>query len=106
MTVIITKFLDKINSVVKKAGNKWVLLLCSTAFVMIFVLIFHAFMTVQAKTEELEAIKLEYQQCLERNQEINALLEGTDEELIERIAREEYGYVLPGERIIVVSPGE
>ncbi|MBR2868571.1 MAG: septum formation initiator family protein [Clostridia bacterium] len=55
---------------------------------------------VKAQQDINETLSLTHQQMIQENAELEARIEnGNEEENIDRIAREEYGYALPDERV-------
>ncbi len=57
-------------------------------------------MQVRAQEDNVESLKTQYQQQLDDNSELQRLIEeGNESEYIEKIAREQYGYAKPDERV-------
>ncbi len=57
-------------------------------------------MQVRAQENTVEDLKAQYQQQIEENDELQALIEeGNESDYIEKIAREQYGYAKPDERV-------
>ncbi len=57
-------------------------------------------MQVRAQENNVESLKAEYQQQLDENAELKHLIEeGNESDYIEKIAREQYGYAKPDERV-------
>ena len=57
-------------------------------------------MQVRAQENTVEDLKAQYQQQLDDNSELQRLIEeGNESEYIEKIAREQYGYAKPDERV-------
>ena len=57
-------------------------------------------MQVRAQENNVEELKTQYQQQLDENAELQQLIEeGNESEYIEKIAREQYGYAKPNERV-------
>lgn len=55
---------------------------------------------VHAQENDVEELKSEYQQQLDENAELQRLIdEGNESDYIEKIAREQYGYAKPDERV-------
>lgn len=55
---------------------------------------------VRAQENNVESLKAQYQQQLDDNSELQRLIEeGNESEYIEKIAREQYGYAKPDERV-------
>lgn len=55
---------------------------------------------VRAQEQSVENLKAQYQQQLDDNSELQRLIEeGNESEYIEKIAREQYGYAKPDERV-------
>ena len=57
-------------------------------------------MQVRAQENNIEGLKNQYQQQIDENAELQQLIEeGNESEYIEKIAREQYGYAKPDERV-------
>ncbi len=57
-------------------------------------------MQVHAQQNNLDNLKVQHQQQLDENAELGKLIEeGNESEYIEKIAREQYGYAKPDERV-------
>ncbi len=55
---------------------------------------------VRAQENNVEDLKAQYQQQLDENEELKHLIEeGNESDYIEKIAREQYGYAKPDERV-------
>ena len=62
---------------------------------------------IASKRQELEALQEQLALQLAENTELSRLLEdGTEQEIIERIARDRLGYAKPGERVFVDTSGK
>ncbi len=62
---------------------------------------------IASKRQELTALQEQVQLQLAENTELTRLLEdGTEQEIIERIARDRLGYAKPGERVFVDTSGK
>ena len=83
----------------KKRSIILIVLLC--ALVVYFVATLISIQSkVRAQQNVNESLSATYQQKLEENAELEERIEnGKEEENIDRIAREEYGYALPDERV-------
>lgn len=83
----------------KKRSIILIVLLC--ALVVYFVATLISIQSkVRAQQNINESLSATYQQKLEENAELEDRIEnGNEEENIDRIAREEYGYALPDERV-------
>jgi len=103
--------MEKINSYIDRFSKK---LQSNPFFVagVIFVGLLLIFGIVQSKSsiksrqEELLQIQEQCEQQRMENEALSELLENSDAEYIEQMAREELDYVLPGERVYIVRPGE
>ena len=61
---------------------------------------------IASKRQELEAVQAQLEAQIAENTELQRVLEsGTEEEIIERIARDNLGYAKPGERVFVDTSG-
>ncbi|MBQ8762600.1 MAG: septum formation initiator family protein [Clostridia bacterium] len=57
-------------------------------------------MQVRAQENTVDELKAQYQQQIDENKELQALIdEGNESDYIEKIAREQYGYAKPDERV-------
>ena len=57
-------------------------------------------MQVRAQENTVEDLKAQYQQQVDENNELQQLIEeGNESDYIEKIAREQYGYAKPDERV-------
>ena len=62
---------------------------------------------IASKKQELKAVEEQLHIQLAENTELHRLLEdGTEQEIIERIARDRLGYAKPGERVFVDTSGK
>ena len=62
---------------------------------------------ISSKKQELEAVQEQLDAQLAQNTELSRILEeGTEQEIIERIARDQLGYAKPGERVFVDTSGK
>ncbi len=62
---------------------------------------------IASKRQELEAVQAQLDAQIAENTELQRVLEsGTEEEIIERIARDNLGYAKPGERVFVDTSGK
>ncbi len=62
---------------------------------------------ISSKKQELEAVQEQLEAQLAQNTELTRILEeGTEQEIIERIARDQLGYAKPGERVFVDTSGK
>lgn len=62
---------------------------------------------IASKRQELEAVQAQLDAQEAENTELQRVLEsGTEEEIIERIARDNLGYAKPGERVFVDTSGK
>ena len=81
--------------------------ICFTVFGYLLVSFISLQVEISAKKAALEELTGQYEQQLAENAELQAVLDGgNEEEYIERIAREQRGYVYPDERVYYdVTPG-
>ena len=61
--------------------------------------------TISSKQAELDAINEQIAQQQSENEELERILSGDPDEIVEWIARDSYGYAAPNERIIVDISG-
>ena len=62
-------------------------------------------MTIRSKQAELDALNEQIAQKEAENEELQRILSGDPDEVVEWIARDSYGYAAPNERIIVDISG-
>ncbi|MCI2046811.1 MAG: septum formation initiator family protein [Faecalibacterium sp.] len=58
------------------------------------------------RQQELSSLQAQLKQQNEENEELQRVLEGNDDEILERIARDTYGYAAPNERVFVDMSGK
>ena len=61
--------------------------------------------TISSKQAELDALNEQIAQQQSENEELERILSGDPDEIVEWIARDSYGYAAPNERIIVDISG-
>ena len=61
--------------------------------------------TISSKQAELDALNEQIAQQQSENEELERILSGDTDEIVEWIARDSYGYAAPNERIIVDISG-
>lgn len=61
--------------------------------------------TISSKQAELDALNEQIAQQKAENEELERILDGNSDEIVEWIARDSYGYAAPNERIIVDISG-
>ena len=60
---------------------------------------------INTKKAELVQLENERDELIEENEELRAMkAKGKDDENMERVAREKYGYIYPDEKVYVISP--
>lgn len=59
-----------------------------------------------AKKEELANVQAQVIAQIADNEELSLLMQSTEIEIVERVAREEYDYALPNERVFVDMSGK
>lgn len=86
---------------VKTKKHSVILAVLFCALVCYFVATFISLQTkVRAQEREVAELKKTYQQQIDDNAELQMIIDSGDEAAyIEKIAREQYGYVMPDERI-------
>lgn len=86
---------------VKTKKHSFILAVLFCALVCYFVATFISLQTkVRAQEREVAELKKTYQQQIDDNAELQMIIDSGDEAAyIEKIAREQYGYVMPDERI-------
>lgn len=97
----------KTGSAQRKSGFSW-LLRC--AFLLVLISMLTAYIsdqvTISSKRQELAAVQAQLEQQNQANEELARVLEGDDDEINERIARDIYGYAAPNERVFVDMSGK
>ncbi len=86
---------------VKKRNHSIILGVLFFAVVCYFVATLISLQTrVKAEEKELEDLKTSYQQQINDNAELQMIIEnGNEADYIEKVAREQYGYAKPDERV-------
>jgi len=89
----------------KLSGNS--LWYCALALVLVLLVVglAQSRSAIKTKKAELEAIQMQCELQQIENDALDELLKNSDDEYIERKAREELDYVLPGERVYIVRSG-
>ena len=78
------------------------ILLFSVAVCVCYLVIMwtHQHIEIKEKKQQLEEVSLQYAQQIEENEKLaDEISKGVSDEELERIARDELGYVMPGERV-------
>ena len=86
--------------------SKLVALLCLALFVYLVFNLVVCQVNIGTKRQELAAVQNSLDEQLAANKELNRELSGSDQEIIERAARDELGYARPNERIFVDVSGK
>lgn len=76
-----------------------------TALVIFVFVMLQSFASISEKKAEYDEIDRKYNEQMLMNAEMQSLLEESDEEYIERVAREKLDMVYPGERVFISSSG-
>lgn len=80
------------------------------AFVVLLISMVAAYVSdqveISSRRQELAAVQAQLVQQDADNEELSRLLEGDDQEILERIARDTYGYAAPNERVFVDMSGK
>ena len=92
----------------KKARTLW-WALTRLLFVLLLLSMLAAYIsnqvTISSKQAELDALNEQIAQQQSENEELERILSGDPDEIVEWIARDSYGYAAPNERIIVDISG-
>lgn len=92
----------------KRFGVSSLLLRC--VFVLLLLSMAVAYISdqveISARRQELATVQAQLSQQEADNEELQRLLEGDDDAILERIARDEYGYAAPNERVFVDMSGK
>ena len=81
------------------------LLAAAIMFLIMFIAVFQSFASINEKQEEYDILFEQNNEQMYQNAELKALLEESDDEYIERVAREKLDMVYPGERVFINSSG-
>lgn len=92
----------------KKLTLTAMLVRCACAFLMVSMLVSLVSNRVEIAQEKqkLEELQLQIAAQEADNEELSILIESGETEMVERVAREEYGYAAPNERIFVDMSGK
>lgn len=90
----------------KGITSKLVALFCLALFVYLVFNLVVCQVNIGTKRQELAAVQNSLDEQLAANKELNRELSGSDQEIIERAARDELGYARPNERIFVDVSGK
>lgn len=74
-------------------------------FLIMCIAVLQSYVSIGDKQKEYDALVEKYNEQVLQNAELNALLEESDDEYIERVAREKLDMVYPGERVFINSAG-
>lgn len=74
-------------------------------FLLMGITVIQSYASIADKRAEYDELVEKYNEQLLQNEEIAALLEESDDEYIERVAREKLDMVYPGERVFINSSG-
>ena len=84
-------------------------LLLRAAFVLLLVSMFAAYISdqvaISSKRQQLAAVRAQVEQQRQLNEELARVLEGDEDEINERMARDVYGYAAPNERVFIEMSG-
>ncbi len=83
----------------KQFRRRLVLTILSIACIYLVVAVISVRWRLHQQEEKLEAVMSEIAVARQENDELVRILNGSDEEIIERIAREKLGYAAVGERV-------
>lgn len=75
------------------------------AIIIMAVIVLQSFLSISDKKAEYNALDAKCNEQILINAEMASLLEESDEEYIERVAREKLDMVYPGERVFINSSG-
>ncbi len=97
-------FKNKIKSV-KQLKLNLGLVAVVIVFLLMSITVIQSYASIADKRAEYDELVEKYNEQLLQNEEIAALLEESDDEYIERVAREKLDMVYPGERVFINSSG-
>ncbi len=81
------------------------ILAAAIVFLIMCIAVLQSYVSIGDKQKEYDELVERYNAQLLENDELNALLEESDDEYIERVAREKLDMVYPGERVFINSAG-
>ncbi|MBQ9994127.1 MAG: septum formation initiator family protein [Clostridia bacterium] len=90
---------------VKLSGQSLVYLGMGFFVLLVLVALIQSRVEIREKQETLDSILVQCEEQQMQNDALSDLLNNSDDEYIERKAREELDYVLPGERVYIVRYG-
>ena len=93
----------------KKGGISSLVLRLGLAALAAYLVVGMVFNQVEiaAKRQQLEAVEQQLEAQQAQNDELSRILQsGTDEEIVERVARDQLGYAKPNERVFVDMTGQ
>lgn len=94
----------------KKAKTARTTLVLRMAFVLVLISMFASYISTQvaisSKRQQLAAVQAQVEQQQQLNQELARVLEGDEDEINERQARDVYGYAAPNERVFIDMSGK
>ena len=83
--------------------------LLRAAFILLLISMFATYvsdqMAISSKRQQLAAVRTQVEQQQQLNEELARVLEGDDDEINERVARDVYGYAAPNERVFIDMSG-
>lgn len=84
-------------------------LLLRAAVVLLLISMFATYvsdqMAISSKRQQLAAVRAQVEQQQQLNEELARVLEGDEDEINERMARDVYGYAAPNERVFIDMSG-
>ncbi len=101
-------FIKNLKKNIKKGTlTRRVIICCCVGLVvlLIFVTFAQSRNTLKEKQAELDALLAQCEEQELENEALRELMNNSDDEYIERKAREELDYVLPGERVYIIRSG-
>ncbi len=101
---MLTAIKNKLKSIKPTKFNLG-LLAAVIVFLIMCIAVLQSYVSIGDKQKEYDALVDQYNEQLMENAELTALLEESDDEYIERVAREKLDMVYPGERVFINSAG-
>lgn len=101
----IIKNLKKKNNKNKLSGQFFAYCAVGLVVLLVVVALVQSRNSIKEKQAELDAIKAQCDMQQMENDALRDLMNNSDDEYIERKAREELDYVLPGERVYIIRSG-
>ncbi len=101
---MLSAFKKKLRSVKLNKIN-FGIVAAAIVFLVMCIAVLQSYVSIGDKQKEYDELVERYNEQVLQNAELKALLEESDDEYIERVAREKLDMVYPGERVFINSAG-